>query len=89
MISDLHVGTRLRRDLLRHSDAVRALAGALEGVDRLVLLGDTLELRDRPRPEVLEVAAAELDDDDPLGYALAVYDFLTWLQETLASAMLR
>ena len=57
MISDLHVGTRLRRDLLRHPDAVRALAGALEGVDRLVLLGDTLELRDRPRPEVLEVAA--------------------------------
>ena len=29
-----------------------------------------------------------LDPDDPLGYALAVYDFLTWLQETLASAML-
>jgi len=23
-----------------------------------------------------------------LGYALAVYDFLTWLQETLAGAML-
>ena len=25
--------------------------------------------------------------DDPAGYALAWYDFLTWLQETLAHAL--
>ena len=28
-----------------------------------------------------------LEDDDPAVYALAVYDFLTWLQETLAHAL--
>lgn len=27
--------------------------------------------------EALEAAAGEVDPDDPLGYALAVYDFLT------------
>ena len=30
-----------------------------------------------------------IDDDDPLGYAMAWYDFLTWLQETLAHALSR
>ena len=36
----------------------------------------------------LEEQVAALDDDDPAVYALAVYDFLTWLQETLAHALL-
>jgi hypothetical protein len=29
-----------------------------------------------------------IDDDDPLGYAMAWYDFLTWLQETLTQALM-
>ena len=31
---------------------------------------------------------ADVDDDDPRAHAMSVYDFLTWLQETLATAML-
>jgi predicted phosphodiesterase len=40
--------------VLRRDGAADALFAALEGVDRLVLLGDTLELRNRPAGEVLE-----------------------------------
>src|SRR3954454_21380277 len=56
VISDLHLGSRLRSDLLRHSHVRERLLEALRGADRLLLLGDTLELRDRPIDEVLEVA---------------------------------
>ncbi len=80
-------------DLLRGDDKVRlgqdharALLTALTDV-RLVL-GERMGLRTDDDVAVLEAAAEHLDPDHPLGYALAVYDFLTWLQETLASAML-
>jgi UDP-2,3-diacylglucosamine pyrophosphatase LpxH len=50
VISDLHIGSRLGRDVLRHPEALAALLGALDDVDRLVLLGDTVELAEgRPR----------------------------------------
>ena len=80
-------------ELLRGEDRLRldpaqaeALLVALTDV-RLVL-GERMGLRTDDDVAVLEAAAERLDPDDPLGYALAVYDFLTWLQETLASAML-
>ncbi|WP_377643728.1 DUF2017 domain-containing protein [Oryzobacter terrae] len=88
--SALAVGARVLRgeDKVRLSEAeARAFLTALTDV-RLVL-GERMGLRTDEDLEVLEAAAAQLEDDDPLGYALAVYDFLTWLQETLASAMLR
>jgi hypothetical protein len=44
VVSDLHLGARLRRDVLRHPDALEALLDALDGVERLVLLGDVVEL---------------------------------------------
>jgi predicted phosphodiesterase len=48
VISDLHLGARGGRALL-HSPEVRgALAKKLVGVDRLVLLGDVVELREEP-----------------------------------------
>jgi len=56
VISDLHIGSRLRIDLLRRRDVLDKLLDGLTGVDRLVLLGDTLELRDRPLRAVLELA---------------------------------
>ena len=37
--------------------------------------------------KLLEEKAPSLPNDDPAVYALAVYDFLTWLQETLAHAL--
>ena len=74
-------------DKVRLSEAeARAFLTALTDV-RLVL-GERMGLRTDDDLDALEAVAAELDDDDPLGYALAIYDFLTWLQETLASAML-
>jgi UDP-2,3-diacylglucosamine pyrophosphatase LpxH len=56
VISDLHIGSRLGRDVLRHPEALAALLDALDGVDRLVLLGDVVELAEgRPR-QAMKVA---------------------------------
>ncbi len=44
IVSDLHLGGRLGHDVLRREAPLRALLEALEGVDRLVLLGDVVEL---------------------------------------------
>ena len=50
VVSDLHLGARLRRDVLRRHVALDALLAALDRVDRLVLLGDVVELLEgRPR----------------------------------------
>ena len=57
--------------------------------DVRLVLGERMGLRADDDVDVLEAAAEELDPDDPLGYALAVYGLLSWLQETLASAMLQ
>jgi predicted phosphodiesterase len=57
IISDLHLGLGSGADLLRREDMRARLVAALDGTDRLVLLGDLLELRDRPLTEAL--AAAE------------------------------
>lgn len=50
VISDLHLGDRARRDVLRSTAVRERLLETLAGVDRLVLLGDTLELM-RRHPE--------------------------------------
>lgn len=44
VISDLHLGRRLDRDVLRRPAALAAMLRALEHVQRLVLLGDVVEL---------------------------------------------
>lgn len=80
-------------DLLRGDDKIRLDAGQARAVvtaltDVRLVLGERMGLRTDDDVEVLEAAAQDLDPDDPLGYALAIYDFLTWLQETLATAML-
>jgi hypothetical protein len=50
VVSDLHLGARLDRDVLRRPPALEALLEALRDVDRLVLLGDVVELLEqRPR----------------------------------------
>jgi hypothetical protein len=48
VISDLHLGALNGSDVLRRPGAAERLAAALEPADRVVLLGDTLELRERP-----------------------------------------
>ena len=55
VISDLHLGSRLHRDVLRYPAAIGRLCHELEGVDRLVLLGDTVEmLEGRPKAALAE-----------------------------------
>jgi hypothetical protein len=56
IVSDLHLGSATRVDVLRHLAPRRALLDALAGVDRLVLLGDLLELRHGPRRSAMAAA---------------------------------
>ncbi len=56
IISDLHLGSRQRLDLLRTPAIADRLIDALSGADQLVLLGDALELRDLPLARVLRLA---------------------------------
>lgn len=60
VISDLHLGLAGGGDLLRQPRFRELLLSELAGVDRLVLLGDVLELRDRPLAGVLEGCAPAL-----------------------------
>lgn len=66
IVSDLHFGSASGADVLRLAAPRARLIEALAGVDRLILLGDTLELRHGPprdalaaaRPFLTEVGAA-------------------------------
>jgi hypothetical protein len=61
IVSDLHLGRASGADTLRHPEARERLFAAIRGVDRLVLLGDVLELRELPVGRVLERAGEFLD----------------------------
>ena len=56
VLSDLHLGTVTRRDLLRRAEPRAALLERVAGADHVVLLGDVLELRELPLPAVLHEA---------------------------------
>jgi len=60
VLSDLHLGSRLGADVLRRPVALHALCERLGDVDRLVLLGDVLELRHGPQHRAMEDAAPVL-----------------------------
>jgi hypothetical protein len=68
IVSDLHLGTLVGTDLLRDGAMRRTLLAELSGADRVVLLGDVLELRELPAGDVLERATPFLAE---LGEALA------------------
>jgi hypothetical protein len=68
IVSDLHLGSGLGSDVLSRPGPRAALLEALEDVDRLVLLGDLLELRHRP-PRYAMAAARPFFED--LGRVLA------------------
>jgi predicted phosphodiesterase len=57
VVSDLHLASGLEADLLRRAAPREVLFEAVDGADRVVLLGDVLELRDRPLREALDLAA--------------------------------
>ncbi len=68
IVSDLHLGSASRADLLRRVELRAALLAALEDVDRLVLLGDVIELRHGPPHEAMAAARPFFED---VGRALA------------------
>lgn len=70
VLSDLHLGGRTGVDVLRHPEVREPLLAEVARADRLLLLGDTLELRHGPAREalhgarpVLEAMAAALPAD--------------------------
>jgi hypothetical protein len=67
ILSDLHLGSNSSSDLLRRSELRGSLLAALDGVDRVVLLGDVLELRHGPMREAMAAARPFFED---LGRAL-------------------
>ncbi|GAA1772758.1 DUF2017 domain-containing protein [Nostocoides vanveenii] len=69
-------------------DAPTALAFLVALTDVRLVVGDRLGLRDDEDARRLDAVAQAADPDDPAAYAIVVYDFLTWLQETLATSML-
>ena len=56
IVSDLHLGSSFGEDLLRDATIRRELLEEVRSADRLVLLGDALELRELPLPAVLAAA---------------------------------
>ncbi len=62
VVSDLHLGAGFDGDLVRRRDLREILLRELEGAAEVVLLGDTIELRDRPLAEALEIARPFLEE---------------------------
>lgn len=73
LISDLHLGAGSRADLLRREPIRRRLIEATAEVDRIVLLGDIVELRDRPLGVSLDAARSFFE---ALGEAFADRDVI-------------
>ena len=55
VVSDFHLGARLHRDVLTHPTRSRPCS-AIAGVDRLVLLGDVVELLEGRPAEAMDIA---------------------------------
>src|ERR1700740_716272 len=68
LISDLHLGSQSGSDLLRDAPLRAPLLELAAGADRVVLLGDLLELGHGPAPGALAAAAPFFE---ALGAALA------------------
>ncbi len=62
VISDLHIGAASGKDLARRAELRAPLIDALAGADRLVILGDGLELREAPHRDAAELAGAFFAD---------------------------
>jgi hypothetical protein len=67
VISDLHLGASTRADLLRRPELREPLMQAVRDVDRVVILGDGLELRDGPHRDAVALAGPLFEE---LGRAL-------------------
>lgn len=81
VVSDFHLGERLEHDVLRRPEPLERLLDALRGIERLVLLGDVVELMEA-RPEnamsvaepVLRAIGARLTKDVEVVYVPGNHD---------------
>jgi hypothetical protein len=62
VVSDLHLGSMKGSDLLRRPELREPLLEALEGVERLVILGDGFELRENAQRDAATLAGDVLAD---------------------------
>lgn len=69
-------------------DEAEAQSFAVALTDVRLVVGERLHLRTDADADRLELALAKGALDDQAAWLVAVYDFLTWLQETLTQAML-
>lgn len=99
-LSETGLRQRKRDNLLRSaallaaSDTLELTAGDANAVlvaltDVRVVLGERMGLRTDDDAAALDVVTRDLDEDDPRLHFVLVYDFLTWLQESLAVSLLR
>jgi Calcineurin-like phosphoesterase len=56
VVSDLHLGSRLRHDVLTQPEPLHRLLEALGGIERLVLLGDVVELLEKRAERAMDIA---------------------------------
>jgi Domain of unknown function (DUF2017) len=83
-IEALRGGTGDRLELTREqADAVLVAL-----TDTRLVLGERLGLKTDEDALVLDERIAALDPDDAAVYAASLYDFLTWMQESLTTALL-
>ncbi len=68
IVSDLHLGSAMGEDLARDPGLRRVLLDEVAGADRLVLLGDAVELRELPLAAVLDAIRPFFEE---LGEAMA------------------
>jgi predicted phosphodiesterase len=68
VVSDFHLGGLSGADVAREGTPLAALIEAISDVDRLVLLGDVVELRERPLADALEVTRPVFEE---IGRAMA------------------
>jgi hypothetical protein len=61
LLSDLHLGAVGGADVARRPDALERLTETLEPADRIVLLGDLLEMRERAVADLLDVTRPFFD----------------------------
>ena len=68
-------------------DRAQAQAVAVALTDTRLLLGERLGVRTEADAAALS-RLVDTEPDSPAAYAAAVYEFLTWLQESLTVALL-
>jgi hypothetical protein len=68
-------------------DRAEAAAWLVALTDVRLVIGERLGLRTDDDADELMSALGDLDEDDPQAFLVAIYDFLTWLQESLVRAL--